>query len=148
MRIITCINEQIIKLKSCRIEYIISLPPVPPTADDMPPLEDVTATANASKLAHAVLSDPSPIGMAACELVEEFTLKIEKVKRDMETAATEHENLRSAHSELRQKYHNSTNANAKLRSENSRLKREIAALRKKEEKEPEEKEPESKLPTE
>ena len=114
----------------------------------MPPLEDVTDTANASKLAHAVLSDPSPIGKAACELVEEYTSKIVAVKKNMEMAATEHENLLTTHSELRKKYHIATNANAQLRSENSRLKREIAALRKKKEKEPEEKEQESKLPTE
>ena len=114
----------------------------------MPPLEDVTDTANASKLAHAVLSDPSPIGKAACELISEYTLKIVAVKKNMEMAATEHETLQTTHSELRKKYQMATNANAQLRSENSRLKREIAALRKKKEKEPEEKEQESKLPTE
>ena len=108
----------------------------------MPPLQDITDTTNASKLAHAVLSDPSPIGKAACELVEEYTSKIVAVKKNMEMAATEHENLLTTHSELRKKYHIATNANAQLRSENSRLKREIAALRKRKEKEPEEKEQE------
>ena len=88
-----------------------------------------------TKLAHAVLSDPSPIGRAACELVEEYTEKIDAVKENIEKAAIEHEGLQKTHTELRRKYHLATNANAQLRSENSRLKREIAALKKKEQEE-------------
>ena len=50
------------------------------------------------------------------------------MKENIEKAAIEHEGLQKTHTELRRKYHLATNANAQLRSENSRLKREIAAL--------------------
>ena len=88
-------------------------------------------TEKEKKLAHAVLADPSDIGKAACELVQEYTDKIEKAKEEIKKAATEHEALKKSFAELRKKYHLATNANAQLRSENSRMKRELAAMKKK-----------------
>ena len=104
------------------------------------PLKDVTATVNAycskptekeKKLAHAVLADPSDIGRAACELVQEYSDKIEKAKEEIKKAASEHEAMKTSYSELRKKYHLATNANAQLRFENARLKKELAAMKKK-----------------
>lgn len=77
------------------------------------------------------MSDPSAIGKAACELVQEYSDKIDAAKEQIKKAASEHESLQTTYAELRKKYHLATNANAKLRSENSRLKKELAAVKEK-----------------
>ena len=63
--------------------------------------------------------------------MQEYTDKIEKAKEEIKKAAAEHEALKKSNAELRKKYHLATNANAQLRGENSRMKRELAAMKKK-----------------
>lgn len=58
-------------------------------------------------------------------------MTISAVKEEIKKAASEHETLQTAYAELRKKYHLQQNANAQLRSENMRLKKELAAAGKK-----------------
>lgn len=121
-------------LVAFHVENLDSLPVLATSLP--PPLSNLCSkpTEREKKLAHAVLSDQSDIGKAACELVQEYTNKIESVKEEMKKAASEYETLQSSYAEVRKKYHLATNANAQLRCENLRLKKELAAIKEKWEK--------------
>lgn len=72
-----------------------------------------------------MLSDPSHIGKAACELVEEYDERIKKIGDIMKNNLEEYEELKLKHSELRSKYTRAINAVKTLQEENAKLKKAL-----------------------